>query len=119
MTRSALGFSENSVLFKLSNVRGSMPADLSKKYVKVWSIHIFFSQLLDYYKAEVKTQVFANRKLKKTLIATDKFLGHLSTDIQNDHNKKNATIENLRKEVKAKAALAKVGFICFIQTLQN
>jgi len=65
------------------------------------------NNLMSYFKGEVKTYVFANRKLKKSLVNTDKFLADLCGKIQIDHNKNNDTINNLKIEVEAKEALVK------------
>ena len=66
---------------------------------------------MDYFKKEVKTQVFTNRRLKKTLVNTDKFLEKLSGKIQVEQNEKNDVINTLKMEVEAKDLLVKVGFI--------
>jgi len=63
--------------------------------------------LMGYYKKEVKTQVFTNRRLKKTLVNTDNFLGDLCGKIQIDHNEKNDVINTLKMEVEAKDILVK------------
>ena len=57
---------------------------------------------MDYFKKEVKTQVFTNRRLKKTLVNTDKFLEKLSGKIQVEQNEKNDVINTLKMEVEAK-----------------
>ena len=69
---------------------------------------------MSYFKGEVKTYVFANRRLKKSLMNTDKFLADLCEKIQIDHNKNNDTINNLKIEVEAKETLVKVGVHLFI-----
>ena len=69
---------------------------------------------MSYFKGEVKTYVFANRRLKKSLMNTDKFLADLCEKIQIDHNKNNDTINNLKIEVEAKETLVKVGVYLFI-----
>ena len=66
---------------------------------------------MDYFKKEVKTQVFTNRRLKKSLVNTDKFLERLSGKIQIEQNEKNDVINTLKMEVEAKDLLVKVGFI--------
>ena len=66
---------------------------------------------MDYFKKEVKTQVFTNRRLKKSLVDTDKFLEKLSGKIQVEQNEKNDVINTLKMEVEAKDLLVKVGFI--------
>ena len=66
---------------------------------------------MDYFKKEVKTQVFTNRRLRKTLVNTDKFLEILSGKVQVKQNKKNDVINKLKMEVEAKDVLVKVGFI--------
>ena len=66
---------------------------------------------MDYFKKEVKTQVFTNRRLKKSLVNTDKFLERLSGKIQIEQNEKNDVINTLKMEVEAKDVLVKVGFI--------
>ena len=66
---------------------------------------------MDYFKKEVKTQVFTNRRLKKTLVNTDKFLEKLSGKIQVEQNEKNDVINTLKMEVEAKDLLVKVGLI--------
>ena len=66
---------------------------------------------MDYFKKEVKTQVFTNRRLRKTLVNTDKFLEKLSGKVQVKQNKKNDVINKLKMEVEAKDVLVKVGFI--------
>jgi len=63
--------------------------------------------LMGYFKGEVKTYVFANRGLKKTLINSDNFLADLCGKIQIDHNEKNDTINTLKMEVEAKEAIVK------------
>jgi len=62
---------------------------------------------MDYFKKEVKTQVFANRRLRKTLVNTDKFLEELSGKIQVEHTEKNDVIKTLKMEVEAKDVLVK------------
>ena len=69
---------------------------------------------MSYFKGEVKTYVFANRRLKKSLINTDKFLADLCEKIQIDHNKNNDTINNLKIEVEAKETLVKVAVHLFL-----
>ena len=66
---------------------------------------------MDYFKKEVKTQVFTNRRLKKSLVNTDKFLEKLSGKIQVEQNEKNDVINTLKMEIEAKDLLVKVGFI--------
>ena len=66
---------------------------------------------MDYFKKEVKTQVFTNRRLRKTLVNTDKFLEKLSGKVEVKQNKKNDVINKLKMEVEAKDVLVKVGFI--------
>ena len=66
---------------------------------------------MDYFKKEVKTQVFTNRRLKKSLVNTDKFLERLSGKIQIEQNEKNDVINTLKMEVEAKDLLVKVGLI--------
>ena len=66
---------------------------------------------MDYFKKEVKTQVFTNRRLKKSLVNTDKFLEKLSGKIQVEQNEKNDVINTLKMEVEAKDLLVKVGLI--------